>query len=45
MKAELVELDDLEMYYERNGGGDPLLLLHGGTGFHEDWVYAGRTAV
>ena len=42
MKAEIVELDDLEMYYEREGTGEPLLLLHGATGCHEDWVYAGR---
>ena len=42
MKAEVVELDDLEMYYEREGNGDPLLLLHGGTGCHEDWIHAGH---
>ncbi len=42
MKAESVEIDGLEMYYEAEGMGEPLLLLHGGTGSHEDWVYAGR---
>ena len=42
MKAESVELNDLEMYYETEGAGEPLLLLHGGTGCHEDWAYAGR---
>ena len=42
MKAGVVEFDDLEMYYEMEGGGEPLLLLHGGTGCHEDWIYAGR---
>lgn len=42
MKAESVELNDLEMYYETEGAGEPLLLLHGGTGCHQDWVYAGR---
>ena len=41
-KAEVVELNDLEMYYEKEGSGEPLLLLHGGTGCHDDWVYAGR---
>lgn len=41
MKAEVVELGDLEMYYEMKGSGEPLLLLHGGTGCHEDWIYAG----
>jgi pimeloyl-ACP methyl ester carboxylesterase len=42
MKAESIALHDLEMYYEIEGVGEPLLLLHGGTGCHEDWVYAGR---
>jgi pimeloyl-ACP methyl ester carboxylesterase len=42
MKSESVQLDDIEMYYESEGSGEPLLLLHGGTGCHEDWVYAGR---
>lgn len=42
MNAEILELGDLEMYCERDGGGEPLLLLHGGTGCHEDWTYAGR---
>ena len=42
MKAEIVELGDLEMYYEREGSGEPLLLLHGGTGCHKDWIYAGH---
>jgi len=40
-KAEIVEIGDLQMYYERAGNGEPLLLLHGGTGCHEDWNYAG----
>ena len=42
MKAERVELNELEMYYETEGIGEPLLLLHGGTGCHDDWAYAGR---
>jgi pimeloyl-ACP methyl ester carboxylesterase len=42
MKTESIELNDLEMYYETEGAGEPLLLLHGGTGCHEDWAYAGR---
>jgi pimeloyl-ACP methyl ester carboxylesterase len=41
MKAESVELNDIEMYYETEGTGEPLLLLHGGTGCQEDWIYAG----
>jgi pimeloyl-ACP methyl ester carboxylesterase len=42
MRAESVELNDLGMYYESEGSGESLLLLHGGTGCHEDWAYAGR---
>ncbi len=42
MKAETVELNDIEMYYETEGAGEPLLLLHGGTGCQEDWIYAGQ---
>jgi pimeloyl-ACP methyl ester carboxylesterase len=42
MKAESVELNDIEMYYEMEGTGEPLLLLHGGTGCQEDWIYSGR---
>jgi pimeloyl-ACP methyl ester carboxylesterase len=42
MKTERVELNDIEMYYEMEGAGEPLLLLHGGTGCQEDWIYAGN---
>ena len=42
MKAESIQLNDIEMYYETEGAGEPLLLLHGGTGCHEDWIYAGQ---
>jgi pimeloyl-ACP methyl ester carboxylesterase len=42
MKAESVHLNGIEMYYEREGAGEPLLLLHGGTGCQENWAYAGR---
>ena len=42
MKGESVRLNDIEMYYETDGVGEPLLLLHGGTGCHENWVHAGR---
>src|SRR5207253_8189579 len=30
MKAETVHLNDIAMYYETEGAGEPLLLLHGG---------------
>ena len=42
MKSESVPLNDIEMYYRIEGSGEPLLLLHGGTGCHENWAYAGR---
>lgn len=42
MKTETVSLNEMEMYYETDGSGEPLLLLHGGGGCHEDWSYAGR---
>lgn len=42
MKADVIEVGDVQIYYERAGDGEPLLLLHGGTGCHEDWIYAGH---
>jgi pimeloyl-ACP methyl ester carboxylesterase len=42
MQTESVELNDVKMFYETDGSGEPLLLLHGGTGCHEDWIYAGQ---
>ena|SRR6516165_346743 len=42
MKDERVQLGDIEMYYETEGAGEPLLLLHGGTGCHDNWTHAGR---
>ena len=42
MRTDTVSLNGIEMFYETDGGGDPLLLLHGGGGCHEDWVHAGR---
>jgi len=41
MKAERVALNGIEMYYESEGSGEPLLLLHGGTGCQEHWNHAG----
>src|SRR5208283_1906171 len=37
-----VILNGIDLHYELRGEGAPLLLLHGGTGCHSDWVYAGR---
>jgi pimeloyl-ACP methyl ester carboxylesterase len=41
MKSETVRINDIDIFYEMDGSGEPLLLLHGGTGCHEDWIYAG----
>ena len=35
-------LNHISLHYELRGEGPPLLLLHGGTGCHADWAYAGR---
>jgi pimeloyl-ACP methyl ester carboxylesterase len=37
-----VSLNGADIFYEVRGAGPPLLLLHGGTGCHSDWAYAGR---
>ena len=41
-KAESVPLNEMEMYYEMEGAGEPLLLLHGGGGCQADWIHARR---
>ncbi len=41
MKAQSIPLNGIEMYYETEGAGEPLLLLHGGTGCQENWALAG----
>jgi pimeloyl-ACP methyl ester carboxylesterase len=35
-KAATLSANGIDLYYERVGSGEPLLLLHGGTGSHED---------
>jgi len=42
MAAQSVPINGIEMYYETEGAGEPLLLLHGGTGCQENWAHAGR---
>src|SRR5579863_3531285 len=42
VKNETVPLNGIEMCYETEGSGEPLLLLHGGTGCQENWAHAGR---
>jgi pimeloyl-ACP methyl ester carboxylesterase len=40
--GKILQVNGIELYYEIHGAGEPLLLLHGGTGSHEDWVHSGR---
>jgi pimeloyl-ACP methyl ester carboxylesterase len=42
MHTQTVSLNGIELHYQIEGQGEPLLLLHGGTGCHEDWAYCGR---
>lgn len=37
-----LQVNGIDLYYETLGAGEPLLLLHGGSGSHEDWSHAGR---
>src|SRR3954447_24965015 len=34
-----VHLNAFDMYYAERGEGEPLLLLHGGTGIGADWTH------
>jgi pimeloyl-ACP methyl ester carboxylesterase len=40
--GKVLQVNGFDLYYETQGSGEPLLLLHGGSGSHEDWAYAGR---
>jgi pimeloyl-ACP methyl ester carboxylesterase len=40
--GKVLQVNGIDLYYETQGSGEPLLLLHGGSGSHEDWVHAGR---
>jgi len=44
MKSECVRINGIYIFYEMEGSGEPLLLLHGGTGCHENWIHAGGEA-
>lgn len=41
-KAETVRVNDVDLYVETRGAGEPLLLIHGLTGSSQDWIHAGR---
>jgi pimeloyl-ACP methyl ester carboxylesterase len=38
-RAETVRINGFEMYFEERGDGEPLLLLHGGSGIGADWAH------
>jgi pimeloyl-ACP methyl ester carboxylesterase len=42
MHTQAISLNGIELHYQIEGKGEPLLLLHGGTGCHNDWAYSGR---
>src|SRR5512138_3885170 len=33
----VIDVNGFQLYYEERGRGEPLLLLHGGTGIGSDW--------
>jgi pimeloyl-ACP methyl ester carboxylesterase len=41
-QGAVAELNGLELHYDVQGAGEPLLMLHGMTGCAGDWAYAGR---
>jgi pimeloyl-ACP methyl ester carboxylesterase len=36
--AARAEVGDIDIYYRRYGSGDPVLMLHGGFAFAENWI-------
>lgn len=41
-RGTTLQVNGIDLYYEMEGAGEPLLLLHGGGGCQEHWTYAGR---
>lgn len=37
--GQIASVNEIEMYYEIRGEGQPLVLLHGFTGAGSDWRY------
>src|SRR5258708_38633842 len=35
--GQIASVNDMEMYYELRGDGEPMVLLHGGTGVGANW--------
>jgi pimeloyl-ACP methyl ester carboxylesterase len=42
MTTKTVSLNGINLHVETEGKGEPLLLLHGGTGCNQDWAYCGN---
>jgi pimeloyl-ACP methyl ester carboxylesterase len=40
--AATCHVNGIDLHYVLEGQGEPLLLLHGGGGCHENWAYSGR---
>jgi pimeloyl-ACP methyl ester carboxylesterase len=40
--ATTAHVNGIDLHYLVEGEGEPLLLLHGGGGCHENWAYSGR---
>ncbi len=36
-RENMLHVNGIDMFYTRKGAGDPLILLHGGTGSHHHW--------
>ena len=39
MKTGTAKINGFEMYYQQDGHGEPLVLLHGFTGCSDDWFH------
>lgn len=42
LSGNTIRVNGIDLYYETEGAGEPLLLLHGGGGCLDHWVHAGR---
>ena len=42
-RTDTIEVNGFQLYYEERGTGEPLLLLHGGTGAGADWRHVFTT--
>src|SRR5262245_40649596 len=42
MNTKTALLNGINLHFEIEGEGEPLLLLHGGTGCNQDWAFCGN---